>query len=215
MCPYSEMATQKVNNISNDILRWTYRRAGFQEEKAIEAFPLLGDWLSGEKKPTMSNLEKFARKFHVPFGYLFLDEVPQERIPFRMFRGKAGKDDHFDLNVYDTVMNISSRQEWLEDYLEENDIQISPLVGVITTKTPVYETVRLLREHLRLEMQWAFDLKSSEEAVNLLTERLEDCGGVHGIQWYRGQQYPPGARGQRMQGICPCQQVRAVYIRQQ
>ncbi len=136
----------------------------------------MADWLSEEKIPTMSGLEKFAKKFYVPFGYLFLQTPPQESIPFPMFRGDAGQSNHFDLNVYETVISISRRQEWLEDYLKENEIEISPLVNVVTIKTPVNETVRKLREYLRLEPKWAFELPTSDAAVNMLNDRLEDNG---------------------------------------
>ena len=34
-----------LNNISPAILRWAILRAGYNEEKAVEAFPKLGDWL--------------------------------------------------------------------------------------------------------------------------------------------------------------------------
>lgn len=110
------MAVERLN-IQPDLLRWVIRRAGISEDKAIETFPLLDGWLSQEKQPTLSQLKKFAAKFYVPFGYLFMSNLPMENIPFPMFRGEAGQQDHFDLNVYDTVMNVQARQEWLEEYL--------------------------------------------------------------------------------------------------
>ena len=57
------MAGQKVDNISAEVFRWAFQRAGFVEEQAIEAFPLLGDWLSKKKVPTMNGLERFAKKW--------------------------------------------------------------------------------------------------------------------------------------------------------
>ena len=70
------MATTKIDNVRQEILRWAFQRAGYSEEKAVEAFPKLQDWLSGEKKPTISQLQNFASKFFVPFGYLFLHNSP-------------------------------------------------------------------------------------------------------------------------------------------
>jgi Zn-dependent peptidase ImmA (M78 family) len=63
----------------------------------------LTEWMSGEKEPTIKQLEAFAKSVNVPFGYLFLEKTPKEEVPFPMFRGEAGRSDHFDLNVYDTV----------------------------------------------------------------------------------------------------------------
>ena len=85
------MATTRIDNVRPEILRWAFQRAGYSEEKAVEAFPRLQDWLSGEKKPTISQLQNFASKFFVPFGYLFLQQIPAETISFPMFRGEAGQ----------------------------------------------------------------------------------------------------------------------------
>lgn len=60
------------------------------------------------KKPTVKQLESFAKSVNVPFGFLFLETVPQESVPFPVFRGDAGRYDHFDLNVYDTVCSAAS-----------------------------------------------------------------------------------------------------------
>lgn len=170
------MAVTRVDNIRPDMLRWAFQRAGYVEEKAVEAFPLLADWLSDKKKPTVNQLQNFARKFHVPLGYLFLNRIPEERIPFPMFRGDAGTTEHFDLDVYDTVTAISSRQSWLEDYLVENAIETCQLVATVSIQTPIGVAVSRLRQVLKLEPTWAFSLVTSDAAVNTLTQRLEDVG---------------------------------------
>ena len=170
------MATTKIDNIKPENLRWAIQRAGYSEEKAVEAFPKLKDWLSGEKIPTICQLQNFASKFFVPFGYLLLQQIPTETIPFPMFRGEAGQSNHFKLNVYDTVMSVQSRQDWLEDYLLENEIDTCQLVGSIEISMPVSETVARLRKALQLEPRWAFGLMKVEMALSILTQRLEDAG---------------------------------------
>ncbi len=169
------MAIERLN-IQPGILRWVIQRAGISEEKAIEDFSLLHDWLYQGKQPTICQLKKFAARFYVPFGYLFLSNRPVEEIPFPMFRGGAGQQNDFDLNVYDTVMNIKARQEWLEEYLEENEIETCEFVGSISINTPISETVGRLRSILELENRWAFSLANSDVAVNLLGQKLEDAG---------------------------------------
>lgn len=170
------MAIVRIDNINPDRYRWVFSRAGYSEEKAIEAFPLLHAWLSAEKLPTMNQLQDFAHKFHVPFGYLFLNQQPHESIPFPVFRGKAGQTSHLDINLFDTVNAISARQSWLEDYLVENDIATSSLVGCITLKTPIAEAVEKLRTTLNIPPRWAFSYSSADTAIGVLTQRLEDAG---------------------------------------
>ncbi len=168
------MAVERLD-IQPNMLRWVIKRAGFSEEKAIEVFPLLDGWLSQGKYPTLNQLKNFAAKFYVPFGYLFLSNLPIESIPFPMFRCEVGKQDHFDLNVYETVMNVQARQEWLEEYLEENEIDTCNFVGSISTNTSISEAVHRLRSILKLESNWAFNFSTPDEAVNLLGQKLEDA----------------------------------------
>ena len=170
------MAVTRLSNIKSEMLVWAYERAGFNEERAVKAFPNLSYWLKGEKLPTVNQLQNFAKRFYVPFGYLFLQNIPTETIPFPMFRGEAGEMSHFDLNVYDTVNTIRSRQDWLEEYLMENDIEICKLPNSITLQTPIGEAVGILRSFLELEPRWAFSLARTDVAVGVLTERLEQIG---------------------------------------
>ena len=93
----------------------------------------------------MRQLEDFANQVKVPFGYLFLEQAPHEEIPFPVFRGEAGQRQGFDLDVFDTVNGIRQRQEWLSDYLMENGIPLCEIVGIVSLRTPIAETVDLLR----------------------------------------------------------------------
>lgn len=162
--------------VSPDRLRWVVRRAGKSEAEAVAAFPLLGGWLDGAKLPTIAQLQKFAAKFHAPFGHLFLTKPPEERIPIPMFRGNALSGGSFNLDLYDTVCTIQRRQEWLEEWLEVCEADTCALVGSARPSESVGEVVVRLRGFLRLDARWAFGLASSDAAVGLLSQRLEDCG---------------------------------------
>ena len=173
-----DMATIKIDTVKPELLRWAFERAGYDEERAVGVFPRLTDWLSGSKFPTMAQLQDFSSKFHAPFGMLFLDSPPVENIPIPMFRGTAGDTSHFDLDVYDTVLTVQNRQEWLEEYLTENEIGTCPIVNIVTVDSPTEEAVAILRSKLTLAPRWAFSLSGTDSAaaVNLLTERLEQTG---------------------------------------
>ena len=165
-------------NIPEDRYRWAIGRAGLTVEHYINSHPgvALSEWMAGEKCPTVKQLEAFAKSVNVPFGYLFLENVPEENMPFPVFRGEAGRNDHFDLNVYDTVNAVRQRQNWLEEYLTENDLVACSFVGCSTLQTPIFEMVGKLREILGLNARWAFALPTTEVAVNQMTEALENAG---------------------------------------
>lgn len=165
-------------NIPQERYRWALRRAGQTVDSYVDSHPktFLPDWLEGRKSPTLKQLEGFADSVHVPFGYLFMDNPPTEAMPFPVFRGKAGRNDHFDLDVFDTVTAIQHRQDWLEEYLTENDFGSCPIVGCVTLQTPICETVDILRKLLNMGARWAFGLVSAEAAVSKMNEALEEAG---------------------------------------
>lgn len=172
------MATLDRINIPADRYSWAIQRAGLTVDGYIESHPkvALSQWMDASKQPTIKQLEDFAKSVNVPFGFLFLDTVPEENVPFPVFRGEAGRYEHFDLNVYDTVNTVQQRQDWLEDYLLENEIDTCTIVGILTLQTPIAEAVRKLRDALDLEPRWAFSLASFEAAVSKVTEMLENAG---------------------------------------
>ena len=73
------MAVVRLDNIKAETFRWAFVRAGYNEAEAVAAFPMLESWLSGEQLPTLRQLEKFAAKFFVPMGFLFLQQKPSRQ----------------------------------------------------------------------------------------------------------------------------------------
>ena len=70
------MAVTHIDTIRPEMLRWAFERVGVSEENTVTTFPPLKDWLSREKHPVLSKLKRFAEKFFVSFGYLFLGPPP-------------------------------------------------------------------------------------------------------------------------------------------
>ena len=147
------MATQDRISIPASRYGWAIQRAGLTVDDYINSHPktALPQWMDGTKQPTIKQLEDFAKRVNVPFGFLLLETVPTEAVPFPVFRGEAGQHDGFDLNVYDTVSAVKRRQEWLEDYLRDNELDTCRLVGAVNLQTPIDNAVNSLRKELGLE----------------------------------------------------------------
>ena len=58
--------------IRAELLHWALERAGIGESAAADRFPKLRDWVAGAARPTLKQLEGFARATHCPVGFLFL-----------------------------------------------------------------------------------------------------------------------------------------------
>ena len=163
--------------INSNILLWAVERAGFNLDEISQKIPSFSSWLTG-KKPTLKQLETFSQKVHLPFGYLFLDNPPTETIPIPFFRTIQSAQSRISLNVYDSILTLQNRQEWLSTYLKENDYEPLELVGKFKGKEIVEDIVYDIRKTLGLNVNWASDpaLTGWEKAKDFLTQKIEDVG---------------------------------------
>ena len=74
--------------VKPELLRWAIDRSGLPSGELLAKFPKLNKWTSGECLPTFRQLEQFARATMTPFGALFLDAPPVEKLPVPDFRTK-------------------------------------------------------------------------------------------------------------------------------
>ena len=170
------MAREYVN-IKPDMLTWAITRAGFDVDAYLEKNPQVKTWIDGEKKPTVRQLEIFADKVYIPYGFLLMEKQLEEKCPIPFFRTK-NKGNHFNLNVYEAVITMQNRQHWLSEYLSANDYDKPTFVGRYSEEHEVAKVVDAIREILDLPPDWAFDLQSMSTAINLFVSRLENIGCV-------------------------------------
>ena len=163
--------------ISKTILEWAITRAGFNLSDYLSRNPIVEEWINGDKQPTIKQVEALAGQLHVPFGYLFLPSPPVEASPIPFFRGDAN-DHRLDLNTFETVLSLQRRQEWLSEYLHDNEYAIRPFVGCASVNMPVLAISERMRSFLNLTPTWAFDYPTIDKAVNHFTEVLEEIGVV-------------------------------------
>ena len=159
------------------LLRWARERAGFAQEDLSKKLKKLPEWESGERQPTMKQLEAFARAVHVPFGYLFLHEPPLEPLPTADFRtlaetpgGSASPD------LIETLYAMQRRQMWLHEHLVDADAE--PLAFAASAHlTDDPEAVGLeMRRTVGLHHRWAAGVPSWQAAVTELRRLIEDLG---------------------------------------
>lgn len=176
LCNFAPVMAERID-IRANMLEWAITRAGYSLARYREENEKVAAWIDGEKKPTLKQLEEFASKLHVPFGFLFLDTPPIEQSPIPFFRGEANNG-KLDLNTYDTILTLQRRQEWLSNYLADNDFGRCDFVGSLHGCNAVNRIVDKIRTLLKLEKTWAFAFQRSEQAVNKITEILEELGVV-------------------------------------
>lgn len=163
-------------HINRSILIWAVERIGKNVDEYALENPKFQQWLDGTKFPTFKNIEQFARKFYVPLGYMFLENPPQEAFPIPFFRNIVDKSHN--VNVYDTVIEMQERQEWLSTYLRRMDFGQIDFVGVFTVKDEIQEVCNKIMEILSVPYNWAFDYRRVDDALKYITKKIEDKGVI-------------------------------------
>lgn len=163
-------------NVNPTMLTWAIARAGFELQDFLMKFPNVQKWLENVKNPTVRQLEEFANRVHIPFGYLFLPEPPQENIPFPFFRTGSKQTTKVSLNVYDTILILQRRQDWLTDYLIENEEESLSFVGKFNENSTYETIVADIRKTLGLHNEWASEFQTFEDTLSFITHKIEEIG---------------------------------------
>ncbi|HCO22925.1 MAG: DNA-binding protein [Gimesia sp.] len=133
--------------------------------------------MSGEKKPTFRQLEKFASKTKAPFGYLLLNEPPKEEISIPDYRTPADTVvDNPSPNLIDTIQAMEFRQDWMREFLIERGEEKLPFIGVAQELKHVQYLANEIRKTLSLEIDWVKKWSTSDDALRNLVTAIENIG---------------------------------------
>ena len=162
-------------DVAPSVLIWAQQRSGVGLEDLEHRFPELKAWRAGDARPTLRQLEGFARATHTPTGFLFLPKPPREILPlpdFRTVRNIAVEQPT--ANLLDTVYQCQERQEWYREWALANQEGPVPFVGSLRLTTPIVEAGAGLRRDLHFEVNnrgstWT-------EALTRLRDNADDRG---------------------------------------
>ena len=171
------MAT-RVKKFNRNNIEWAIQRAGVELDDLLIAFPKLMDWINKESDPTVKQLEKLTKRLHVPFGYMFADELPEESLTFPFFRSGKEPSAKVSLNVYHTIQILKDRQTWLTEHMEESGYEELPFVGKYNLDSNVIEIVNDIRNTLELQTNWASKHPTWERTLDFLTYKIEEIGVI-------------------------------------
>jgi Zn-dependent peptidase ImmA (M78 family) len=159
------------------MLEWACQRAGLDVAALTVRFPKLLQWLSEEARPTLKQLEDFAKATHAPFGYFFLPQPPVERIPipdFRTMPHAATRRPSPDL--LETIYLCQQRQDWYREYALVNGEQPFPFVGSATIAADVEEVAADMRDALAFDLDERRRMPSWQDALRRFIEQADNLG---------------------------------------
>ena len=159
------------------LLEWARDRSGLAADIVELKFPRLGEWESGTTRPTLKQLERFAKATHTPLGMLFLEEPPDLPLPIPDFRTVndqvvAGPSP----DLLDTVYAMQRRQQWLREYLIESDTAPLKFIHSIDINADPIEAAAGIREQLGIGENWAQNIPTWSDALRSLRSAIEEAG---------------------------------------
>ncbi len=142
--------------ISPETLVWAAERGGYTTDNLLDIFPKAIDWIREESMPTVKQLEHFAKKVHIPFGFLFLKQPPKEEIPITFYRSNGQIVNNPPLVIRDLVNSVKTKQEWLNDYLKENNYEELDFIGKLRDfhNINISKAADLIRQYLNIQVNW-------------------------------------------------------------
>jgi len=164
-------------DIRAELLNWALERAGIGAAESAIRFPKLKGWIAGATRPTLKQLEGFARATHCPVGFLFLPEPPVETIPIPDFRtvGDAGVR-RPSADLLDTIYICQQRQEWYRDYARSMGEAPLTFVGSIQPHGNVIDTANTIRVALGFDLEQRRRLGTWEDALRAFIAQADDLG---------------------------------------
>lgn len=158
-------------------LRWACERARIDPTLLAERFKQLPAWESGERKPTLKQLEAFAKATHTAIGYYFGGGPPDEPVPISDFRTIANTPvSKPSGDLLDTVYLCQNRQYWYEEFMRMEGEPPLPFVGSATLADPVEQVATDIRETLGFSLEERRQLATWTEALRHLIARADDVG---------------------------------------
>jgi len=109
--------------------------------------------------------------------WLFLSSrTSAGRTSYSIFRTNNSVQKQVSINVYDTILLLQQRQDWLRDYLKENEFEELDFVGKYNSKSEVKTIVNDIRQVLELPENWAAGFRTWDDALGNLVQAIEDKG---------------------------------------
>jgi len=171
------MASMIRVEVRPEMLRWARERSGLDLHALSRRFSKLEAWERGEVRPTLKQVESFARATYTPVGFLFLQEPPVESVPIPDFRMVDNVHlGHPSPDLLDTVYICQQRQEWYRDFARS--MGEAPLAFVRSARPTddVETTSASIRRMLGFDLEERRRMPTWTEALRRFIEQADALG---------------------------------------
>ena len=154
-----------------------------EDQIAPNVLNQLNAWKTGEKQPTLKQLEAMSKKTHIPFGYLLLQTPPDEDIALAEYRTVGSKKRQKpSRELIDILDQMTAIQDWMRDDLKREQSDALPLVGSCSLHDSATKIAQRIRDALALRTNWYRKESSAEANFNRIRNMLTQ----HGVLVFTG-----------------------------
>ena len=163
--------------VKPELIRWARERAGLDMGVLTERFPQFKSWERGEIRPTLKQIERFAKATYTPLGFLFLQEPPIERVPIPDFRTMGGERiERPSPDLLDTIYVCQQRQEWYRDFARSVGEEPHSFVGSTKMTSDIEATAANIRRVLGFDLEQRQRMPTWTGALRLFIEQADALG---------------------------------------
>jgi transcriptional regulator with XRE-family HTH domain len=174
-----------------ELLRWARERARLSLGALGHGFPQLAAWERGTARPTLKQLERFAKATHTPVGYLFLQEPPIERVPIPDFRTVGNEYiKRLSPDLLDTIYLCQQRQEWYRDFARSMGDEPLAFVGSLRVTGDVVQMAARIRRALGFDVDECQRIPTWTDALRRFIEQADAMGVLMMVSGVVGRSHP-------------------------
>ena len=165
------------------VLEWALVRSG-SRSALKKRFPRLADWLTGTAKPSLRQLEEFAKASRVPVGYLLLPEPPEEELPIRDLRTFSGRGVRRPSpDLLDVIYLCQRRQAWYQEYAESVGEEPRRFVGSASLRSSPDAVAMEIAQTLDFSVGARRECATWSEALRRFIGQAETAGVLVMASW--------------------------------
>ncbi|GAB2319494.1 ImmA/IrrE family metallo-endopeptidase [Alkalibacterium sp. s-m-22] len=165
------VATYKVDK---KVLAWAIESSSNDIVSLQNKFPKIEIWLSESSEISIGNIQKLSKMLNIPFGYFFLNDIPQEEVSIANYRTIDNERYHeLSRDLLETIYEMERKQEFVRLSRVKDGFDPLPIVGRFNKNTDFMTIASDIREVLGLSIDWN---QKVDRPYNVLRDYLNKVG---------------------------------------
>ena len=200
--------------VAPSLYGWSSERSSVDVDELHRRFPKLAEWEAGDRRPTLKQLEGFARATKTPVGYFFMSEPPEDAVPIpdiAHHRRQGGWRVRAPTCSTRSTSASSDRTGTATTPGASGSIR-SPHVGSLTTAAPAEDAAAAITAALSFSVEQRGANWSA--AFARLRDRAEACGILVMVSGVVGSNTHRPLDPEEFRGFAPCRPGGACRLRQ-